>query len=60
MTEKEETYSSTVRFLRKEKPELVKLFLVAFKKNFDKAVEQGLEEPEKPALMQSKIEIGLI
>ena len=55
------TYSSVMRTLRKEHPDKVKEFLKEFKKNFDKAVLEGLDNVEELALLEAikKIKVEL-
>lgn len=47
------SYSATLRFLRKNKPEEVKVFMQYFKKSFDAAVSENLDNPDKIALIES-------
>lgn len=47
------SYSATLRFLRKNKPEEVKVFMQCFKKSFDAAVSENLDNPDKIALIES-------
>ena len=50
-----------MRTLRKEHPDKVKEFLKEFKKNFDKAVLEGLDNVEELALLEAikKIKVEL-
>lgn len=47
------TYSSTLRDLRKNKPEEVNSFLFCFQQSFYQAINQNLENPENLALLQT-------
>lgn len=55
----EPTYSAVLRKLRKEKPGQVNSFMKAFKKAFDAAMQEGVENPDKVALMESFYEIEI-
>jgi len=48
-----ETYSSTIRKLKKEEPEKVIPFMKYFKEAFDQGISEGIEEPEHPALLEA-------
>ena len=51
--QEERTFSSIMRDLNKNHPEKVKTFMSEFKKAFDEALEQSLENPDEIALMQA-------
>jgi len=48
-----DTFSSTMRNLRKKSPEKVTKFLQAFKQAFDLASEQNLDDVEQLALLEA-------
>lgn len=59
LSKQEFSYSSIMRNLRKEHSNKVVEFMKEFKKAFDAANEQNLENGEKIALMQAIKTIGL-
>ena len=56
--ETKETYSSFMRELRKENPELINKFQTTFKKYFDKAFLDGQEELGEYAMKKTMEEFG--
>ena len=47
------TYSSIMRMLNKKDPDKIPQFMKEFKEAFDKAMEEGLEDSDKIALVQA-------
>lgn len=54
------SYSATMRKIRKEHPEKVTEFMNAFKRAFDEAQNDEIENIEQVALMQAIKSIGLM
>ena len=52
------TYSSAMRDLRHNQKDLVEPFMIFFKKAFDEAVLNDLEDPDRIALLQAIKETG--
>lgn len=48
------SYSASMRRLRKNDPENVYQFMKSFKEAFDRAIEEGLDDPENLALMEAR------
>lgn len=57
-TETGATFSAFMRQLRKEQPQDVPKFLTAFKRAFDEASQQNLEDIEQIALLEAMHAIG--
>lgn len=55
----EQGYSAMMRYLRKEAPDKVKDFQIAFKKVFDEAVMAKEENADKLALLSAAEKIGV-
>lgn len=51
------TFSSVMRELRAQDPNMLEKFLAQFKKSFDQACESQLENPEQAALMEALYQI---
>lgn len=49
----EQSYSSIMRDLRKNDPDNVLPFMKSFKSAFDNALNDGLDDPDKLALMEA-------
>lgn len=47
------SYSASLRYLRKERPDDVKKFMLNFKNSFDAAIVEKLDNPDKIALLEA-------